>query len=72
MKITLELAPEEAHLLLPAISARRLEWSQVAADALDMPTREYGDVASRILARVETRICDQMFPEPDNAHLVAP
>ncbi len=63
MKIVLELDPREAHILLPAITDKRLAWSKSAATADSDIYREYSDVASRILNRIETTLCDQMFPE---------
>lgn len=62
-KIVLELDVHECHMLLPAITDKRLAWSKAAADAEADVYREYGEVAAAILSRLETQLCDQMFPE---------
>lgn len=64
MKIELELDVLEAHFLLPAISAARAEAVLSKAKAKTDTAREYADVRATVLGRIESDICDRMFPEP--------
>lgn len=63
MAITLDLSTLEAHLVLGALNRERLEASKLAAEAKHETVREYHDVSAQVLARVETAMCDAMFPE---------